>query len=72
MEPALKSHKTQLSEIWFDEAGILWLLPTPGSEIDAEEVKACFAIYREMGINEDNKVFQIIDASLGASMNREG
>lgn len=66
------SFRTKYTEIWLDEQGILWLTCDPGSELDLEEVKACFELYAQMGINIDNKVLQIIDAQNDMTMNKEG
>lgn len=72
METKTRRFNTKYSEIFFDDAGILWLKPINGADMDLEEVTACFDTYRKMGINKDNKVLQIIDAQVSVSMNREG
>ena len=72
MQVQAKIYRTKYTEIWLDEEEILWLKPDPETELDQEEVAACFDTYREMGINPDHKVLQIIDARVNVSMNKEG
>jgi hypothetical protein len=72
MEIKQSLYRTKYSEIFMDDHGILWLVPDPDVELDLEEVVACFDVYRKMGINERNKVLQIIDVSTDASMTKEG
>ncbi len=61
---------TGKSEIWIDEEGILRLCPVDGSEIDLEEVKACFAHYRALGLKK-KKALQLIDARIDVSFTQE-
>lgn len=68
----MQSFKTKFTEIWIDQEGILWLVPDPEVELDGEEVRACFDLYRNMGIGKNNKVLQIIDARINVSMNKDG
>jgi hypothetical protein len=72
MEVKLERYRTKCSEIFIDEEGILWLVPDDDSDLDLEEVISCFDVYRKMGITEDNKILQIIDIRLDASMSKEG
>lgn len=51
--------RTKNSEIWVDAEGILRVRPDDGFEIDLEEAKACFAIYRQLGFDK-NKVLQLL------------
>ena len=68
---AEKRFKTEMSEVWIDEEGILILAFLQDGEVDLEEVKACFTAYEEMGINPGNKVLQLIDARHHAMPNAE-
>lgn len=72
MRTKVESIRTKHCEIWLDEDGILWLKPDADTEMDLEEVKACFETYKKIGVNRKNKVLQIIDARVDISMNREG
>lgn len=63
---ATQKLKTNYNEIWIDDEGFLMLKPTPGVELDLEEVKACFEAYKSLGIGPDNKVLEIIDARDGS------
>lgn len=63
--------RTALTEIFFDDHKILRLKPKVGSDIDESEVKACFQVYREMGIGPHNKVLQLMDAQENMTMTRE-
>ncbi len=60
-----------MNEIWIDDEGFLILKPLTGVEMDLEEVKACFEIYKSLGIGPHNKVLELIDARDG-SMTSEG
>ncbi len=66
---AISKIKTKLNEIWIDDEGFLVLKPVEGAELDLEEVKACFAAYRELGVGPNNKVLELIDARDGAMTN---
>ena len=48
------------SEIWIDHLGVLWVKPEDSAEIDLEEARACFAVYRSLGCKE-NKILQLLD-----------
>jgi hypothetical protein len=63
---ATQKLKTNYNEIWIDDEGFLMLKPTPGVELDLEEVKAYFEAYKSLGIGPDNKVLEIIDARDGS------
>ncbi len=63
---AINKIKTKLNEIWIDDEGILILKPIEGAELDLDEVKACFAAYRELGVGPHNKVLELIDARDGS------
>ena len=54
--------KTRYNEIWIDEEGFLILKPLPETEMDLDELKACFKAYDELGIGPHNKVLELIDA----------
>lgn len=58
--------RTKMSEIWLDEEGVLVLKPDEGVELDLEEVEACFAAYKTLGIGPQNKVLELIDARDGS------
>lgn len=62
----IKKIRTKANEIWIDEEGFLILKPLEGVELDLDEVKACFAVYRELGIGPNNKVLELIDARDGS------
>jgi hypothetical protein len=66
-----KKFRTEMSEIWMDEEGILHLKFLKEGEVDLEEVRTCFRTYTEMGIGPDAKVLQIIDASNFAALSTE-
>lgn len=51
---------TGKSDIWIDEEGILRLYPVEGEEIDLEEAKRCFQIYRQLGCCENKRPQLII------------
>lgn len=72
MQTKIESYRTKCNEVCFDEEGILWLIPDEGTELDLEEVTACFDTYKKMGVNKDNRVLQIIDARVNVTMNKEG
>lgn len=72
MRTSVESFRTKSCEVWLDEEGVLWLVPDGETELDLEEVKACFDTYKKIGINKENKVLQIIDARVNVSMNKEG
>ncbi|MCD6018935.1 MAG: hypothetical protein K0S53_2056 [Bacteroidetes bacterium] len=55
-----------MSEIWFDEEGILVLKPDEGAELDLEEVESCFEAYKALGIGPHNKVLELINARDGS------
>ena len=63
--------KTKTSEIWIDEENILRVKVLEGAELTYEETVICFDAYRELGCNENNKVIQLMDASVNASMTKE-
>lgn len=63
---ALKKIKTKLNEIWIDDEGFLNLKSMEGAELDLNEVKICFEIYKELGVGPDNKVLELIDARDGS------
>ena len=58
----VKKTKTLMNEIWIDEEGFLVLKPNEGAELDLDEVKSCFEIYRSLGIGPHNKVLELVDA----------
>ena len=58
--------KTAYNEIWIDHEVFLMLKPVPGVELDLEEVKACFEVYKSFGIGPNNKVLELIDARDGS------
>lgn len=60
-----------MNEIWLDDEGFLILKPDEGAELDLDEVKACFEVYKSLGIGPHNKVLELIDARDG-SMSSEG
>lgn len=59
MKPVEKI-ETQSAFIWIDDEGILHLRIKDGAEIDLEEAKKCFEIYKALGCKK-NKVFQLIE-----------
>ncbi|MBI2269715.1 MAG: STAS/SEC14 domain-containing protein [Bacteroidetes bacterium] len=63
--------RTRNSEIWLDEEGILRLKPIKGGDIDLDEARACFEVYKKLGCDK-KKVLQLIDASEGAAITHEG
>ncbi|HEX8517601.1 MAG TPA: hypothetical protein VF868_15495 [Bacteroidia bacterium] len=71
MELMQAVYRTKSSEMYFDQEGILWVKPKEDAEIDLDEVKACFEVYRQMGAGKENKVLQLIDARLNFTMSRE-
>ncbi len=62
---AIKKIRTKLNEIWLDEEGFLILKPQLDAELDLDEVKICFEVYRSLGIGPNNKVLELIDARDG-------
>lgn len=62
--------KTRYNEIWQDDEGFLWVRATEVTEIDLEEVKACFEAYAEMGIDQE-KVLQVMDVRNSITVTRE-
>jgi hypothetical protein len=71
METRDKIYRTALSEIFFDENGILCLKPKEDADLDLEEVEECFRIYRELGIGNEKNVLQLIITRGNLSMSRE-
>jgi hypothetical protein len=71
MDTQNKIHRTALSEVFFDEDGILCLKPEKDADLELDEVVECFRIYRELGIGRENKVLQIIYTKGNLSMSRE-
>lgn len=67
----LKKIKTKLTEIWIDHEGFLNLKPIDGAELDLNEVKICFEVYKKLGVGPHNKVLELIDARDG-TMTIEG
>jgi hypothetical protein len=67
-----EKYRTKRSEIFIDDEGFLWLVPDHDTELDHSDVEECFDVYRKMGIDKNNKVLQIIDISVNASMTKEG
>lgn len=67
----IKKIKTKLTEIWIDDEGFLNLKPMEGAELDLNEVKICFEVYKELGVGPHNKVLELIDARDG-TMTIEG
>lgn len=63
---ATQKVKTTYNEIWIDDEGFLMLKPTPGVELDLEEVKVCFEVYKSLGIGPQNKILELIDARDGS------
>jgi hypothetical protein len=61
---------TGKSEIWLDEADMIWIRPRNGIVMDVEEAKKCFQVYRELGCYEKKKL-QIVDAREDFVMNKE-
>jgi hypothetical protein len=55
--------RTEMSEIYMDDEGVLVLRSLKDGEVELEEVKTCFKAYKEMGIGPNNKVLQLIFAS---------
>ena len=64
--------KTKTSEIWIDDRGILNLKTYEGAELNYEEVKNCFDVYRELGIGSTNKVLQLISSKDNFNITKEG
>lgn len=62
----IKKIKTKLNEIWIDDEGFLVLKPREGAELDLDEVKICFEVYKELGVGPHNKVLELIDAPDGS------
>lgn len=61
-----KKIKTKQTEIWIDEEGILIVEPFEGAELDLDEVKLCFEVYKELGANPNNKLLQLINTIDGS------
>jgi hypothetical protein len=70
MEPEIVKWKTPNSEIWIDAEGVLCFKVQAEAELELEEIKTCFEIYRKLGCAE-NKVLQLMYAGDEASMTRE-
>lgn len=68
---ASKKIRTDQSEIWIDDEGILFLKFLVDGEVDLKEVQACSKTYTELGIGPNNKILQLIDASNFASLTSE-
>lgn len=67
---ATEKIRTPYNEIWFDAQGILHVRATEQEEIDLDEVKACFAVYGQLGCRQ-KKVLQLMDARIGLTMSKE-
>lgn len=52
--------ETKSTQIWIDDEGILHVKIKEGAEVDLEEVKFCFDIYKKLGCHK-NKVLQLIE-----------
>jgi hypothetical protein len=52
--------RTKHSEIWLDEEGILIVQMDNDIELDLEEVKACFEIYKSLGFGPGRRALQLI------------
>lgn len=50
---------TKHNEIWLDDEGILRVRSVEGTELDLEEVKECFEIYRKLGVDKE-KCLQLL------------
>lgn len=66
-----KEVRTKHSLIWIDKEGILWVRSDEFAEIDLEETVSCVEVYTKLGINKDNKVLQILDASGSPTITKE-
>jgi len=53
--------KTKHNTIWIDEEGFLVVKADEKVELDINEIKACFEAYKQLGINPQHKVLQILD-----------
>ena len=62
--------QTAMNEIWLDDEGILWLMPIESGEIDLEEAKACFKIYKSMGCDK-KKVLQLMDMRNSVTISKD-
>ncbi len=67
-----RSHKkTRQSEIWIEDEEILCLKFNEDAEIDIEEARACFGIYKDLGFGPNKKVLQLIDGSSNFIINSD-
>jgi len=69
--PLPQRYCTQHNEIWLDEAGVLWVCAHSMYEMDIDETKACFEVYRQMGLGAHHKVLQVIDARQSFTLTKE-
>lgn len=66
----IQFHKTKLNDIWIDDEGILWIASTELGELDLEEAKACFEIYKKLGCDK-KKVLQLMDMRNSLTITKE-
>jgi len=61
---------TRYNEVWLDEEGILWVRSREMYEMDLEEAKALFAVYRQLR-TDHRKFLHVVDAHNSFTVTRE-